>query len=139
MHGSNFASDPTPRKLIEDIFGYPFEKHKYITQDGYINTVFRIPGPKGSKSTIGDKLKKTGKKVVIYQHGFLDCFAGIIANGEASLGLRLVNEGYELWMNNNRGNRYSQEHQQIEVESCSDAEFEKFYDFSFQAPRIGYI
>jgi hypothetical protein len=27
--------------------GYPMEKHVYYTEDGYINTIFRIPGPKG--------------------------------------------------------------------------------------------
>lgn len=89
--------------------------HKYATSDGYINTCYRITGPKGSKSTIGKENKSTGKKVVLYQHGLFDCFAGVIAGGELSLGLRLVNEGYELWMNNNRGNNYSQEHQRIEV------------------------
>lgn len=35
-------------------------------------------------------------------------------------------------MNNNRGNRYSQEHQQIEINNCSDVDYDRFYDFSFQ-------
>ena len=39
---------PTPRRLIEEKLGYPLERHVYTTKDGYINTVYRIPGPKGS-------------------------------------------------------------------------------------------
>ncbi len=26
--------------------GYPLEKHIYTTEDGYMNTVYRIPGTK---------------------------------------------------------------------------------------------
>ena len=40
---------PTLRKFVEKKLGYPLEKHVYYTKDGYINTVFRIPGPKGTK------------------------------------------------------------------------------------------
>jgi len=40
-------------KYVKHDLGYPFEKHMYMTKDGYINSVFRIPGPKGSKNTIG--------------------------------------------------------------------------------------
>lgn len=40
---------PSFRKFVEKKLGYPLEKHVYYTKDGYINTVFRIPGPKGTK------------------------------------------------------------------------------------------
>jgi len=33
---------------VTNELGYPFEKHVYMTEDGYINSVFRIPGPKGT-------------------------------------------------------------------------------------------
>jgi hypothetical protein len=42
--------------------GYPMEKYVYTTADGYINTVFRIPGPKGTKEGLGAQ----GKPVVLY-------------------------------------------------------------------------
>ena len=35
--------------------GYPYEKHIYTTEDGYINTVMRIPGVKGTKNTLNLK------------------------------------------------------------------------------------
>lgn len=40
---------PTMRRFVCEKLGYPLEKHIYTTSDGYINTVFRIPGPKGTK------------------------------------------------------------------------------------------
>ena len=36
--------EPTIRRYISLKMGYPLEKHKYSTEDGYINTVYRIPG-----------------------------------------------------------------------------------------------
>ena len=83
------------------------EKHVYYTQDGYINSCYRIPGPKGWKKEDG-----YSKKVAIYQHGLIDCCVGIIADEDQSLGIWLVNEGYDLWLNNSRGNRYSRDHQE---------------------------
>jgi hypothetical protein len=49
----------------------------------------------------------------------MDCCASIVADEEDSLGLRLVNHGFDLWMNNSRGNRYSRDHQWIDLENCS--------------------
>ena len=82
------------------------EKHVYHTKDGYLNTVYRIPGPKNFT-----KNDNYPKKVAIYQHGLIDCCIGIVADEEDSLGIMLVNSGYDLWLNNSRGNRYSRDHQ----------------------------
>lgn len=121
----------TMRRFVEDHLGYPLEKHVYTTEDGYINTVFRIPGKKGSGSTLGQKGKEK-KPVVIYQHGILDCCIGIIANEEESLGLKLVNAGYDLWMNNSRGNRFSRDHQTIDVDHSNWERVYEYWDFSYQ-------
>jgi hypothetical protein len=43
---------PNFRRIVEGM-GYPLEKHTYNTADGCINTVFRIPGKKGTLPTIG--------------------------------------------------------------------------------------
>ena len=110
--------------LIEKEFGYPFEKHTYETADGCLNTVMRIPGPKGTPNTVGvGKKKIVGKPVAIYQHGFVDSCAGIICSGENSLGLRLVNAGFDLWLPNSRGNRYSKGHM-----NADDELFERGFD-----------
>jgi lysosomal acid lipase/cholesteryl ester hydrolase len=103
------------------------EKHHYVTKDGYINTVFRIPGPKGTKEGLGAQ----GKPVVIYQHGLFDCFAGVLNDEEDSLGIRLVNQGYDLWMGNARCNRYSRDHQWMEVDTSIFEVRSKFWEISF--------
>ena len=98
-----------------------------MTKDGYINTVYRISAKKGEPSVQGS----TGKPVVIYQHGLIDCCSGIVAAGEDSLGIRLVNAGYDLWLNNSRGNRYSRDHQEIDVDECSWDQLQEYFRFSF--------
>jgi len=64
--------------------------------------------------------------VVIYQHGLLDCCAGILCKEESSLGIRLVNRGYDLWLANSRGNRYSKNHVELADEEPRDEEYWKF-------------
>lgn len=53
---------PSLRRFISEKLGYPLEKHIYTTKDGYINSVYRIPGLKGTKEGLGAQ----GKPVVIY-------------------------------------------------------------------------
>ena len=123
---------------MEDKLQYQVEKHVYTTEDGYINTVFRICGKKSNqedclkqiyanKSDVNGNKTDFKKPVVIYQHGLLDCCASIINNEEKSLGLMVVEKGYDLWINNSRGNRYSREHKLFDV----DDDIERFFDFSF--------
>ena len=76
---------PTPRRFVCDQLGYPLEQHFYTTEDGHINCVYRIPGKKGTKE--GTIPKDASRPVVIYQHGLCDCFMGIIADEEDSLGI----------------------------------------------------
>jgi len=47
--------------------GYPYEKHEYMTDDGYINSVMRIPGPKGYiPNNLKEEKDEQKKPVVIY-------------------------------------------------------------------------
>lgn len=51
----------------------------------------------------------------------------IITNSEElSLAYTLANKGYDVWLGNNRGNKHSKEHTNLDVHS------EEFWDFSFQ-------
>ena len=46
-------------------YGYPVEVHEYTTEDGYINTLHRIPG-------------KAADRAVFVQHGLLGTSADFV-------------------------------------------------------------
>ncbi|XP_070157111.1 lipase 3-like [Polyergus mexicanus] len=93
--------------------GYPAEAYVVTTEDGYLLTLHRIPGGKGSLP-------------VLLQHAFLCTSADwvILGKGKA-LAYLLADQGYDVWLGNFRGNTYSRAH-------ISLSPFEsKFWDFSF--------
>ena len=49
----------------------------------------------------------------------MDCGAGAICSEENSIGLKLVNAGFDLWLNNSRGNKFSRDHAFIDVNTGS--------------------
>lgn len=103
-------------------YDYPIEKHFYNTNDHYINTVFRISGPRHTKPQQNQQ-----RPVVIYQHGFLDSCATVMMDGpEHSMAFVLANAGYDVWLNNNRGNRFSKQHRYFDA-----TVHEEYWDFSF--------
>ena len=101
--------DPCGDALFSDMvtkLGYPFESHRTTTDDGYILRLFRIQA-KGTQMT-------PGKKVVFLQHGLIDSADDWVVNEETkSLGLVLANLGYDVWMGNSRGNKYSRANTKI--------------------------
>ncbi|RYG69908.1 alpha/beta fold hydrolase [archaeon] len=99
--------------------GYPIETHYITTRDGYILTCFRIPHGKNS-ATVG--------KPVVLQHGLLDSAYTWTANYESqSLAYILADQGYDIWMNNNRGNRYGRNHTTLNPDDGTDA----FWSFTW--------
>ena len=77
----------------------------------------------------------------------MDSFLAWILNAKKSIAYRLVDAGYDVWMNNTRGNRFSQEHQFLDIKHWSqDVSFdispelkksrEKFWKFSFHEMAI---
>ncbi len=97
---------------------YPVETYTVTTSDDHILTLFRIQG-KNTQIT-------SGKPVVYLQHCLCGSADDYIINGEdQSIGLILANLGYDVWLGNNRGNKYS-------LGATKKMRDKKFWDFSFQ-------
>ncbi|PSN46893.1 hypothetical protein C0J52_17567 [Blattella germanica] len=79
------------------------EKHHVTTTDGYKLEMHRIqhchPAP---------NIK--GKPVVLLMHGFFSCSNDFILQCNQSLGFKLAELGYDVWLGNVRGSTYSREH-----------------------------
>ncbi|KAG5882107.1 hypothetical protein JTB14_016870 [Gonioctena quinquepunctata] len=96
--------------------GYAAETHVVVTEDGYLLSLHRIPGPKSGE--------RNGQPVFL-QHGLLGSSADWIVNGNNSLGYLLADKGYDVWLGNARGNTYSKGH--ISIPESNSA----FWNFSF--------
>lgn len=117
---------PSPNKLeictqsyFERIVpGYPIETHKITTEDGYILTAFRIQA-KGTKMT-------TGKPAVFLQHGINDTgFCFFFNDEDKALGTMLANAGFDVWIGNTRGNKFSRAHKTLDINK------KEFWEYSF--------
>lgn len=119
---------PDEKKSIEHILtelDYPIETHFVETEDGYILQLFRI-GRKGEIKSGSTSEKK--KHPVLFQHGLLDSSDGWLCNEEhLNLPLILANLGFDIWLSNSRGNKYSRNHRKLNP----DEDYE-FWAFSFE-------
>lgn len=103
----NGEGDMCPDSLFAQIITdlkavYPWESHRIYTDDNYILRTFRIQAKNSSITR--------GKPVILLQHGTLDSADDWIINEEQnSIGFRLANEGYDVWLSNSRGNKYALE------------------------------
>jgi len=103
--------------------GYLFETHKPVTQDGYILTLWHIPG----------KLKepRTKKPPVLLMHGVLDNgFSWLFKDMYKNLPIMLLEQGYDVWVGNNRGTIQCLEH--IDKKNFNwKSTWSKYWEFSF--------
>jgi len=107
--------DMNATKLITSK-GLPAEEHYVTTKDGYILGMQRIP-----------QLKQTGKLPVLIMHGLLSSSEGFLLNSEdQSLAFVLYHLGYDVWLGNVRGNKFSRNH--LHLDPGKDA---KFWKWSF--------
>lgn len=94
-----------------------FDVYEVKTTDGYILELFRVRNP----VTINESWKP-----VYLQHGLGAAANQWLINGRnQSLGLILADQGYDVWMGNNRGTYHSKH------ETLKDTHRE-FWEFSFQ-------
>lgn len=98
------------------LFGIAVEDHLVRTEDNYILTLHRIAPRPGTFN---------GKAVYLH-HGLLMCSDVWVCQADRGKNLPFVlhDLGYEVWMGNNRGNKYSTAHLYYPPKSS------KFWDFS---------
>lgn len=63
---------------------------------------------------------------MVYQHGLLDSAAGICMDGRDSMAFYFADQGFDVWMANSRGNRFSKNHTYKEPSIDDD-----YWNFSF--------
>lgn len=86
---------------------YKWEPHTVITEDGWHLTVFRIVSDKNGNRVFEREAHKD-KLPVIYQNGvFNDAISSVVAATGPSFALKLADRGYEVWIGNSRGVKYS--------------------------------
>jgi len=106
--------------------GFPEEHHFVTTEDGYILTLHRIPGGRKKNKLDGEDAVGGKKPVVFILHGFMQNSEVWVCREKPSdnLALVLAECGWDVWMGNVRGNKYSMKHLKF------DPNKEEFWDFS---------
>ncbi|KAH1051606.1 hypothetical protein GLYMA_08G167700v4 [Glycine max] len=90
-------------KTMVETQGYTCEEHQVTTEDGYILSLQRIP--------VGRSSNNTDKPPVLLQHGiFCDALTWLVNSPDESLGFILADNGYDVWLANTRGTKYSNRH-----------------------------
>ncbi|XP_039443363.1 lipase 1-like [Culex pipiens pallens] len=101
-------------------YGYEVEEYQVPTEDGYLLAMYRIPSRTNS-----------GKHPVFMMHSlFSSCSDWVLIGPKHGLAYLLADRGYDIWMGNARGTRYSRNHERLAVNSA------EFWDFTFH--EIGF-
>ena len=119
-------------------WGFPFQPHYVTTKDGYILALHRIPFSRSEHTKLSKTLSRkkshmsvdstnmSTRPVVLLWHGFLMNSEVWVSTPDPieSLAFTLADAGYDVWMGNTRGNKYSCKHRRLKPSE------EMFWDFS---------
>ncbi|KAL2320283.1 hypothetical protein Fmac_029252 [Flemingia macrophylla] len=131
--GRNIAIPPVYGICASSVIvhGYKCQEHEVTTNDGYILSLQRIPEGRGSGRS------NTRKPPVIIQHGVLvDGMTWLLNPPEQDLPLILADSGFDVWISNTRGTRYSRRH--ISLDPSSPAFWNWSWDelVSYDLPAV---
>ncbi|RCK64147.1 putative lipase C16A3.12c [Candida viswanathii] len=105
---------------IVEASGYKVREHVVTTRDGYLLVIHKLENPNSILN------RANSSKVVYFHHGLMTNSELFVLGSTKlkTLPYLLVDLGYEVWLGNNRGNKYSRKHLKL---AASDP---KFWDFS---------
>ncbi|KAI4219148.1 MAG: hypothetical protein L6R36_008530 [Xanthoria steineri] len=109
------------------LFGYYAEEHVVQTGDGYLLGLHRLGWKKGEEGLRVNTGRGSLRKPVVYLHHGLMMNSEVwvcLTEKERSLPFMLVEKGYDVWLGNNRGNKYSKK------STRSSPTSNAFWDFS---------
>ncbi|EXC31335.1 Triacylglycerol lipase 2 [Morus notabilis] len=90
-------------------YGYKCQEIEVTTQDGYILNAQRISGGRTGRGS-GQK-----KPPVLIQHGVLvDGMTWLLNSPEENLPMILADNGFDVWIANTRGTRFSRKHKALD-------------------------
>ena len=132
---------------IAKYHGYPFSKYKTASEDGYQLELHRVPGKRWSNSkdaSIEASSENSKKTPVLILHGvggsshyWLVSGPGLnleennhtnkIVKGKSIVYQLADTNKYDVWILNNRGNRYSRNHMWLDPDTQNE-----FWNFSFE-------
>jgi pimeloyl-ACP methyl ester carboxylesterase len=91
-----------------------------VTEDGYVLNLQRLEVARTSKSADSQpsSSKTSVRPPVLLVHGLMqDCESFLCCGRHNSLASVLAHDGYDVWLGNNRGSRYSMSHNQLSSNS----------------------
>ncbi|RZF40918.1 hypothetical protein LSTR_LSTR011002 [Laodelphax striatellus] len=107
-----------PLDTIIESEGYTAETHNLTTEDGCTLEFFRVREPNAPK-----QVEVIDRPVVLLTHGIMGSSTGYVFAGKGNgLAFHLVDNGFDVWLANFRGNVYG---------GLKTPPGDKFWDFSF--------